>query len=158
MKERNLTLFYIPATIYKFLKYCCGDDSLKCGEHHCSRCSAIITVFLVPIAIVTGLIALTLLLVVLLLFLPIFIVLILPCVVVAKCRNIKTGPIKINEFMEEGVPLKDVSAGSTTVNGDVVHADNGEDNDGPNGDVINHTEEVIEEQPRAAQAALQEQV
>ena len=60
--------------------------------------------------------------------------------------------------MEEGVPLKDVSAGSTTVNGDVVHADNGEDNDGPNGDVINPTEEVIEEQPRAAQAALQEQV
>ena len=60
--------------------------------------------------------------------------------------------------MDEGVPLKDVSAGSTTVNGDVVHADNGEDNDGPNGDVINHTEEVIEEQPRAAQATLQEQV
>lgn len=58
--------------------------------------------------------------------------------------------------MEEGVPLKDVSAGSTTVNGDVVHADNGEDNDGPNGDVIN--QEVIEEQPRAAQATLQEQV
>ena len=154
LKERNLTLFYIPATIYKFLKYCCGDDSLKCGEHHCSRCSAIITVFLVPIAIVTGLIALTLLLVVTLLFLPIFIVFILPCVVVAKCRNIKTRPIK--EFMDEGVPLKDVSAGSTTVNGDVVHAENGED-DGPNGDVINHTEDVIEEQPRAAHA-LQEQV
>ena len=125
LKERNLTLFYIPATIYKFLKYCCGDDSLKCGEHHCSRCSAIITVFLVPIAIVTGLIALTLLIVVTLLFLPIFIVFILPCVVVAKCRNIKTRPIK--EYMDEGVPLKDVSAGSTTVNGDVVHAENGED-------------------------------
>ena len=160
VKERELTLMYIPRSIYKFLGYCCGEKYFNSTGTSCSRCSAIFTVFLVPIAIVFGVIALVLFVALILLFLPIFIVFILPCIIVVKCKELSNkpanGPIKIRddseEFgIEEGVPLKKVATGNleqagelATVNGDVIH-----DSNHSNGDYENPTETVIENEPKA---------
>ena len=118
----------------------------------CSHCKIISMIFLVPIAIVCGIIVLALFVALILLFLPIFIVFILPCVIVAKCMQEKpeNGPIKIikddsEDGIEEGVPLKTVVTNHNEVmNGDVIH--HGDMNHELN---IEINETVIENQPVA---------
>ena len=158
-----MTLMYIPRSIYKFLGYCCGEKYFNSTGTSCSRCSAIFTVFLVPIALVFGVIALVLFVALILLFLPIFIVFILPCIIVVKIKELSnkphSGPIKIRddseEFgIEEGVPLKKVGQGDSplgeaTVNGDVIHEHNSNLNNGDYENENDPTETVIENEPKA---------
>ena len=81
MKERKLILCFVPAPIKRLFETK-GDDQSCCG------CKAVGYIFAVPLIIAVGLIALTLMIFAILLFLPVFIVAVLPCVIAVKCRQL----------------------------------------------------------------------
>ena len=87
LKERELLLCCVPRPLNKCLNMVFGERYFSSTGSSCSWCSAVITVFLIPVAFALGLVALVVVCALILLFLPIFIGFILPCVIVSKCRN-----------------------------------------------------------------------
>ena len=134
LKERNLMLCYIPRPLLKCLSFMFGsrNNESDSGAGSCSRCSLICSVFLVPLAFAIGLIAVTLLLALIIAFLPVFLVFIFPCILVVKCREMgKTDNVRKmteEDVSEEGQPLKakeeiELATTNTTTtqkNGDVI--------------------------------------
>ena len=103
LKERNLVLWFVPRPLLKCLGYMFGERHFSSTDTSCSRCTAIFSVFLVPLAAAIGLIVLTFFLALMLLFLPVFIVFILPCAIVYQCKQIrKAKVIKIQDIEETG--------------------------------------------------------
>jgi len=87
LRERKLTLCFIPSPIFKILKFFFGERRFDCTGTTCSLCGAFVGVFLFPIALVLALIALVLVIICIILFMPIFIVLVLPFLLLTKCRQ-----------------------------------------------------------------------
>ena len=119
-----MLLWFIPRPLLKLIGYVFGEKYFSSTDTSCSRCTAVFSVFLVPLAFAFGLIVLTLMIALMLIFLPVFLVFILPCAVVLQCRRIrKEKVIKIQEVNDEsgsGVhqeelhPLKDTDEKTVT--------------------------------------------
>merc|ERR1719507_1014433 len=77
LKERNLTLCYVPGPIFRIFKFFFGEKTW-CEGHGCSLCGALVGFLLLPIAVVLATIAFILSAILIVLFMPIFIVFILP--------------------------------------------------------------------------------
>ena len=85
-KRRHLTLCWIPSPIYKVIKFFTRDRK-ACGDGTCSYCSALVTCPPFPVALLIALLALIGLILLTIAFMPIFIVLILPFLLITKCRR-----------------------------------------------------------------------
>jgi len=86
LKERNLTLCYVPGPIFRIFKFFFGEKTW-CEGHSCSVCGALVGFLLLPIAIVLAILAFTISAILIVLFMPVFIVFILPILIVTKCRR-----------------------------------------------------------------------
>jgi hypothetical protein len=84
LKERRLLLCCIPRPVYSALGWFCQSRQ-GCGS--CSVCSVLVTLLLLPLATVLALVALVVCLALAVAFVPVFVVLVLPCIVVFKLRT-----------------------------------------------------------------------
>jgi len=87
LKLRELTLCFIPSPIFKVLNFFFRDRKFECTGSTCSYCGALFTVVLFPLALVVALIALVVVIILVVAFMPIFIVLVLPFLLITKCRQ-----------------------------------------------------------------------
>ena len=103
LKERNLTLCYVPGPIFRIFKFFFGEKTWGypvlfffpntsiclrwCEGHSCSVCGALVGFLLLPIAVVLAILAFVLSAILIVLFMPVFIVFILPILIVTKCRR-----------------------------------------------------------------------
>jgi len=104
LKRRELTLCYIPGPIYKIIRFFTRDRNFFNGS--CSYCSAIVICILFPFALVIALLALICTIILILAFMPIFIVLVLPFLLVTKLRRSQNSEnvVKITEGSEHEKP------------------------------------------------------
>ena len=86
LKERELTLCWIPSPVYRVIKFFTRDRKF-CAGGICSYCGALVTCFLFPLALLIALVALIVVILLILAFMPIFTVLVLPFLVVTRCRR-----------------------------------------------------------------------
>lgn len=109
LEERELLLCCIPRPLFKCLSSLFGERHFNATGTSCSLCSAIVGLILVPVAFAVGLLVLVFLIVMVIIFFPVFITLILPCVVFMKCRRMRDSDniIKIvdSDSKHEGFPL-----------------------------------------------------
>ncbi len=102
LKERRLLLCCVPRPVYQFFGWfwrprCGGSESGKC-----SVCSAVVSLILLPLGVVVGLVVLVSCLALATAFMPVFLVLVLPCVLVVRCRRAAASePIKV-KVAEDG--------------------------------------------------------
>lgn len=86
LRERELTLCFIPSPVYRVIKFFTRDRKF-CSSGICSYCGAFVSCFLFPIALLIALIALIVVILLILAFMPIFTVLVLPFLLVTRCRR-----------------------------------------------------------------------
>ena len=86
LKERELTLCFIPSPVYRVIKFFTRDRKF-CAGGICSYCGALVSCFLFPLALIIALIALIVVILLILAFMPIFTVLVLPFLLVTRCRR-----------------------------------------------------------------------
>ena len=87
-KDCELTLCYIPKPLFSLLTYFFGETTFKtCPNASCSRCGAVFTCLVAPFAFALALVIVTVIMVLIVAFLPVFVVAILPCVLLVKCRQ-----------------------------------------------------------------------
>ncbi|TRY68445.1 hypothetical protein TCAL_06832 [Tigriopus californicus] len=90
LKEREILLCCIPKPVLQAFNMICGERDFGCrGGATCNPCMAVLMVFIFPIALALALVALTVCIILALLFLPVFLLMILPCAIVMKCRRHK---------------------------------------------------------------------
>jgi len=87
IRERKLLLCCLPRPFFKFLNFFFGERKFHSTGSSCSLCSAFVSVLLFPVAVALALVGLGVTLCLALLFMPVFLVIILPCLVFAKCRQ-----------------------------------------------------------------------
>ena len=85
LKRRKLTLCCIPSPIYKIIRFFTRDRQFCNGT--CSYCGAFVIILIFPFAILLALIGLICVIALVLAFMPIFIVLVLPFLLIQKCRR-----------------------------------------------------------------------
>ena len=85
LKRRELTLCCIPSPIYKIIRFFTRDRQFCNGT--CSYCGAFVIILIFPFAILLALIGLICVIAIVLAFMPIFIVLVLPFLLIQKCRR-----------------------------------------------------------------------
>lgn len=103
LRERELLLCCIPRPLFRLFNYLCGDRYFASTDTSCSRCTAMFTIFLIPLAFFLSLVALTVVIVLAVAFLPVFILAILPCVVFVRtrrCQN-KETVIKVEQQQQQ---------------------------------------------------------
>ena len=86
LRERELTLCFIPSPVYRVIKFFTRDRKF-CAGGICSYCGAFVSCFLFPIALLIALILLIVVIILTLAFMPIFTVLVLPFLLVTRCRR-----------------------------------------------------------------------
>ena len=86
LKRRELTLCFIPSPVYRVIKFFTRDRKFFAGGI-CSYCGALVSCLLFPIALLIALVALIVVILLILAFMPIFTVLVLPFLVVTRCRR-----------------------------------------------------------------------
>jgi hypothetical protein len=92
LKERRLILCCIPRPIFNFFGWFCRE---RPRGSNCSVCWIIVTFFVLPVAIVVGIVLLAAALVLAVLFVPFFLVAVLPCVLFMRCRQMsKREPVR----------------------------------------------------------------
>ena len=88
LKERELTLCFIPSPVYRVIKFFTRDRKFCAGAGGiCSYCGALVSCFLFPLALLIALVALIVVIILILAFMPIFTVLVLPFLLVTRCRR-----------------------------------------------------------------------
>ncbi len=87
LRERRLLLCCVPRPVLTFVGYF-FEQIPGCGK--CTPCSAVVTLVLLPIATVVAAVALVACLVLMLAFAPVFLVAVLPCLLVLKCRRLRS--------------------------------------------------------------------
>jgi len=132
LKERNLTLCYVPAPIFRIFKFFFGEKTW-CEGHSCSVCGALVGFLLLPIAVVLAILAFILSAILIVLFMPVFIVFILPILIVTKCRRgsdtetlrktLEEPQCNDDVFSKIGKESVEVSKGVETVRKPVREAD-----------------------------------
>ena len=90
LKERELTLCYIPSPVYRVIKFFTRDRKF-CAGGICSYCGAFVSCCLFPIALLIALILLIVVILLILAFMPIFTVLVLPFLLVTRCRRARSS-------------------------------------------------------------------
>lgn len=85
LKQRRLLLCCVPRPIFNCFSWVCSEKLVT----NCTLCGLLFSVVVVPIAFVVALVALTVCIALAVLFLPVFLVAVLPCVVFLKCRQNK---------------------------------------------------------------------
>lgn len=90
LKERELSLCFIPGPFFRCFSYMFGDKDFSSTGTSCSRCTAVFSVFLVPLAFVLGLIVVAGVVILVLFFFPLYVLFILPCVLAQRCRHYTT--------------------------------------------------------------------
>lgn len=106
LKERELLLCCIPSPIFKFFNYLTKD---RCGS--CNLCTVVASIFILPFVFGLALLAVVISLILMVAFLPVFLILILPCVIFMTCKqsNRSDNIIKIldtdSKGTDEDVPL-----------------------------------------------------
>jgi hypothetical protein len=98
LKERKLLLCCIPRPVSKIFNWIFGER--KCGSNGtCSLCKVVLTVILFPLAVALAILAFGVTVCLGVLFMPLFILIILPCLIVVKCRQAATSSniVKITE-------------------------------------------------------------
>ena len=90
LKERELTLCFIPSPVYRVIKFFTRDRKF-CTGGICSYCGAFVSCFLFPIALLIALILLIVVIILILAFMPIFTVLVLPFLLVTRCRRARSS-------------------------------------------------------------------
>merc|ERR1712038_807575 len=123
-KERNLTLCYVPAPIFRIFKFFFGEKTW-CEGHSCSVCGALVGFLLLPIAVVLATLAFILSAILIVLFMPVFIV--------TKCRRgsdsetlrktLEEPQCNDDVFSKIGKESVEVSKGVETVRKPVREAD-----------------------------------
>lgn len=86
LKERELTLCFLPSPVYRVIKFFTRDRKF-CSGGICSYCGAFVSCFLFPIALLIALVGLIVVILLILAFMPIFTVLVLPFLLVTRCRR-----------------------------------------------------------------------
>jgi hypothetical protein len=90
LKERELLLCCIPRPFFRCLDSLFGDRHFhRTTGTTCSLCSAVVGVFLIPVAVAVGLVVLSVCLILAVFFFPVFLVAVLPCVCFAKYRQMR---------------------------------------------------------------------
>lgn len=117
LRERELLLCCIPRPLFQIINFFFGERDIWCTGTSCSLCGAMVGVFLFPLAVILALIALATTLCLMFLFTPVFIVLVLPCLFFAKCRQFKSteNVVKIvdSDSRHEGFPLSEKNGNQT---------------------------------------------
>ena len=90
LRERELTLCFIPSPVYRVIKFFTRDRKF-CAGGICSYCGAFVSCFLFPIALLIALIALIVVILLILAFMPIFTVLVLPFLLLTRCRRARSS-------------------------------------------------------------------
>ena len=86
LKLRELTLCFIPSPIYRVINFFTRDRKF-CTGSTCSYCGAVVSCILFPLALIIALIALIVVILLIIAFMPIFLVLVLPFLLVTRCRR-----------------------------------------------------------------------
>ncbi len=115
LRERKLLLCCIPRPLFKLLGYLFGERYFHSTDTSCSRCTAVFSVFLVPLAFGLGLLIVGLCMFLIVLFLPVFILVMLPCIIMEQCRQCRKSDHRVKRIVdsdsqmnpEEGFPMKD---------------------------------------------------
>ncbi len=128
LKERRLILCCIPRPIYNFFASFCQER----GGTSCSVCSAIVTVFLMPMVLAGGVLVLVVGLVVATAFMPFFLIGVLPCVIFIKCRHTANS--------------SDVDGGVSSKSQKVLFVEDGEEEMKLMEQKVHEVEPVVEEQ------------
>ena len=102
LKERELTLCWIPSPVYRVIKFFTRDRKF-CAGGICSYCGALVTCFLFPLALLIALVALIVVILLILAFMPIFTVLVLPFLLITRCRRARSSEnvVKITDAENE---------------------------------------------------------
>eukprot|EP00095_Tigriopus_kingsejongensis_P008429 maker-scaffold1302_size49677-snap-gene-0.18 protein:Tk08429 transcript:maker-scaffold1302_size49677-snap-gene-0.18-mRNA-1 annotation:"hypothetical protein DAPPUDRAFT_43071" len=87
LKEREIPLFCVPKPVTRVFGWACGEKYCALTDSSCNLCSGLVGVLLLPLAFAVALAMMTVALGLALLFLPIFFTVLLPCVIVLKCRR-----------------------------------------------------------------------
>jgi len=85
--ERKLLLCCVPRPLFKVYTFFFGDRQFGSKGSSCSMCGCLVSVFLFPLAVCLAFIALIILVAISLLFIPVFVIFVLPCLIVTKCRQ-----------------------------------------------------------------------
>ena len=109
LRDRELLLCCIPRPLFNCLNFLFGEKYFSQTETSCSRCTAVFSVILIPIAFAIALILITLCVFLILLFLPVFLVFVFPCILIVRCRqynkNVNVVKIVDSDSKHEGFPL-----------------------------------------------------
>lgn len=87
------------STLFSSFFFFFGDRTFNCTGSNCSLCGAMVSVFLFPMALLIALIALAFTVAMSIIFVPVFMVIILPCLIITKCRQTQNSNniVKITE-------------------------------------------------------------
>ena len=105
LKRRELTLCFIPSPVYRVIKFFTRDRKF-CAGGICSYCGAFVSCFLFPIALLIALLLLIVVILLILAFMPIFTVLVLPFLLVTRCRRARGSEnvVKITDTENQEEP------------------------------------------------------
>ena len=98
LKERKLLLCCLPKLVFCLVSMIFGERYFSMTGTSCSAFTAILSVILVPFALGVGLIVLCFLIALMVLFSPIFVFLVLPCIIFSKCREISENDKAVKEI------------------------------------------------------------
>ena len=102
LRRRELTLCCVPSPIYKIIRFFTrdrqvydddddddndNDDDRQFCNGTCSYCGAALIILIFPFAVLLALVGLICVIALVLAFMPIFIVLVLPFLLITKCRR-----------------------------------------------------------------------
>jgi hypothetical protein len=85
---------------FRFLNFVFGERHFPSTSSSCSLCSVLLCIVLVPVALVLGVLALALAVALAVLFLPVFLVSIVPCVLFVRARRGRADTNVIKRFVD----------------------------------------------------------
>ena len=86
LRLRELTLCFIPSPVYRVINFFTRDRKF-CTGSTCSYCGAVVSCLLFPLALIIALFALIVVILLIIAFMPIFLVLVLPFLLITRCRR-----------------------------------------------------------------------
>ncbi|XP_040571622.1 uncharacterized protein [Lepeophtheirus salmonis] len=125
LRERELQLCFIPRPIFNAVNAIFGDRHFPLTGTNCSLCTAIFSILLIPLVLTLGILVLVIVIILAVAFMPFFVVTVLPCIIVLKCRKCcfkNDNIIKILDS-DEGLPLSEKKNNSSDLSNISVSAD-----------------------------------
>ena len=101
LKQRVLMICCIPDFVLKQINFWFGEKFFSTTGTNCSRCSAALGILLIPVILLLAILALLIVLSVIVLFIPVFLTVLLPYIIVLRCigRKSNEGEAKQELFL-----------------------------------------------------------